>query len=151
MPCRQYSSQEPILQSTNAYSHRKPLSLFPFTIDEFENALYQSNSPQACTLLQEVHTALLNTIRNDVVVHKQAGVLPLKACAAPDSSPETEESESDYDMDEDKEEKIGLITAHATKESDNFLGKEIGVKGGRKDWENMLIGCLWAVSDELPY
>lgn len=124
---------------------RKPLGLSPFTIDEFENALYHVAAPQACTLLQEVHQTLLNIVRRDAVEAEQAPVLPLKASVAPPSIEGSSSSEDDYEADEDKEERVNLVTKYATAQADTFLEKDTGGKAGRKDWENMLIGCLWAV------
>lgn len=122
----------------------KALALSPFTIDEYENALYHSNPSQPCVLLQEIHTSLLQVIRNDAQSSHQDLVLPLKAMGQPlsdaDSSSGDEEEE---DEDEDQQEKIKLVSQQAGIHAAAFSDKEASVRSARKDWEAMLVGCLW--------
>jgi bromodomain adjacent to zinc finger domain protein 1A len=133
-------------------SLRKPLKLAPFTIDEYENALYHSNPAQPCVLLQEIHQTLLSLIRADALTNQDL-VLPLKAAVPPstesdgDSSNESSDDDDDDDEDEDKQEKIKLVTNQAGVLAAEFDAKETNGKIGRRDsWEGMLAGCLWQVS-----
>ena len=128
----------------------KPLGLSPFTIDEYEHALYHTNPAQPCVLLQEIHQTLLSLIRADALINQDL-VLPLKGAVPPAQEGESEgdssdESEEDDDDDEDKQEKIKLVTTQAGILAAEFGVKETNGKVGRRDWEGMLAGCLWQVS-----
>lgn len=126
------------------------MGLSPFTIDEYENALYHNNPNQPCILLQEIHQTLLSLIRADALTNQDL-VLPLKGAVPPISEGDSEgdssdESEEDDDEDEDKQEKIKLVTNQAGVLAAEFSVKETNGKVGRRDWEGMLAGCLWQVS-----
>ena len=129
---------------------RKPLSLSTFTIDEYEHALYHNNPLQPCTLIQEIHQSLLSVIRTDALTNQDL-VLPLKAAVPPDGdgSGGGETSDESDDEDEDKQEKIKLATNQAGILAANFAAQDAsGGKVSKRDWEGMLAGCLWQVSDE---
>jgi bromodomain adjacent to zinc finger domain protein 1A len=119
------------------------LDLSPFTIDEYENALYHTNPLQPCILLQEIHQTLLNVVRQDAV-RGQEQVLPFKA-AVPLPVDDESSDESD-DEDEDKQERERLVAEQAASLAATFLDREAGGgRAGRRDWEGMLVGCLWQV------
>lgn len=77
-------------------------------------------------------------------------VLPLKAAVPPDGdgSGGGETSDDSDDEDEDKQEKIKLATNQAGVLAANFAAQDAsGGKVSKRDWEGMLAGCLWQVSD----
>jgi hypothetical protein len=125
----------------------KPLGLTPFTIDDFEQALYHSDpytSPSH--LLIEVHAALLNSLLRDVV----AGGEPVKALVHTGM----EKVENDIDNWEGtKGASTDTIRAAAQDLADKWRDRELPARDNRKGWEAALVGCLWdrATLDVLPH
>lgn len=142
-------------------AHSGTLVLQPFTIDEFEQALYHSDVHTPCILLNEVHSALLNLlIREQKAGHPPA--FPLKAFGPLGRASSTETSEEDVE-DEDAEpaEDLNELEDNNVIDEDDekvlydaandlamkWTEKEISARDGRKGWESVLVGCLWSVSD----
>jgi hypothetical protein len=82
------------------------VDLAPFTIDEYENALYHTNPLRPCILFQEIHQTLLNVKRQDAL-RELKQVLPFIA-AIPLPVDDGLTGESD-DEAEDKHGVVGFI------------------------------------------
>ena len=123
----------------------KPLALSPFTLDDYEQALYH-NDPwtSPARLVTEIHATLLNTLIADQASGNEA-VKPLILTGR------TDEDDTDY-----WEGKNGataeLLRPAATVYAESWKSKELNVKDNRKGWEGALVGCLWerATLDTLP-
>ncbi len=140
--------------------HSGTLALQPFTIDEFQHALYHSDVQTPCILLNEIHSTLLNLlIREQKAGHPEA--FPLKAFGplGRESSADTSEEEADKEASESAEDVNELEDTNVVDEEDEKLlydaandlamrwtEKEISARDSRKGWESVLIGCLWSVS-----
>ncbi|ODN82220.1 hypothetical protein L202_02506 [Cryptococcus amylolentus CBS 6039] len=121
-----------------------PLNLSPFTIDEFENALNQTDGP-APTLLAEIHACLLNLLVKD----RLAGnfTKPLSATGR------VMEDDRDY-WEGFKGATTELLAPVCKDFVDQWRLSEIPLtKEGRKGWETALVGALWerASLERLPH
>lgn len=133
-----------------------PLALSPFSIDEFENALYHDDPYTPCNLMTETHASLLNLISADVRVSDQPPTFPLKAFGpqeveTDDRATSLSEEDGDELMDEEeeeKQEKMALTVTAATAHAQKWEGKDLVAKDGRKGWEMSLVGCLFQRSNE---
>lgn len=131
-----------------------PLALSPFTLDEFENALYHNDPYTPCTLTTEINAALLTAIADDVRKAQEPPTYPLKAFGPTpemdESEPSEEESQlSDEEEEQEKEEKLALMVDAATAHAEKWESRDLLAKDGRKGWEMSLIGCLFQRSTEL--
>jgi bromodomain adjacent to zinc finger domain protein 1A len=101
-------------------------------LDEYEHALRHALPEYPCTLISEIHNALIFAI-------KERGTPPTKHAAV------ISLMEDSGEMDESEEQQDGLLGAMADfgNEWDKKVLKE---KDGRKGWEEVLIGLLKDVS-----
>lgn len=129
-----------------------PLALSPFTLDEYENALYHNDPFTPCTLTTEIHAALLTAIADDVRKAQEPPTYPLKAFGPMEemsSDHESSEELSDEEEEQEKEEKFALMVDAATAHAEKWEGRDLLPKDGRKGWEMSLIGCLFQRSTEI--
>ena len=119
--------------------HSKPLGLSPFTLDDYEYALYHNEPRSSPTpIMIEIHATLLNALINDFALGNEP-VKPLVLAGA------AEDNDTDY-----WEGKGGataeLLRPVASGLADNWKVKELRASSGpdnRKGWEGALVGCLW--------
>jgi hypothetical protein len=123
----------------------KPLGLSPFTLDDFEQALYH-NDPYTspAPIMAEIHATLINALIRDVT----AGHEPVRPISL---TGRADENDTDY-----WEGKKGT-TAETLRPTAEALGgtwaaKPLKSSDGRKGWESALVGLLWqrATLDTLP-
>lgn len=123
----------------------KPLGLSSFTVDDFEQSLYHTDTHSgSVNLLVEVHAALLNSLVRDVA----AGNEPVKALA---HTGQMVENDTDY-WEGNKGATTETLRAAAEENANKWRNKELSSKDARKGWEGALVGCLWerATLDVLP-
>ena len=123
----------------------KPLGLSPFTIDDFEQALYHTDPyTSPCQLLVEVHAALLNILVRDAA----AGGEPVQPLA---HTGQQVENDTDY-WEGNKGATTETLRAAAQDLADKWRDKELSARDNRRGWESALVGCLWdrATLDVLP-
>nr|GAT49763.1 predicted protein [Mycena chlorophos] len=105
-----------------------PLHLSTITLDEFEHAIQHSLQSVPCTLLAEVHTALIHVLRLVPFVRHNA-VLSL-------IHPDYDGPDLVYGVSVD--ELTGAITEHGMNWERGLLKHQ----DGREGWEDALFGCL---------
>jgi len=125
----------------------KPLGLSPFTLDDFEQALYHNDPWTSPTpLLVEVHATLLNALIADLAAGHEA-VKPISLTGMNGHA----HDENDY------WEGVRGATTETLRPIVEPLGKSwymkyLSPRDSRKGWEGALVGCLWerATLDTLP-
>ncbi|ORX38861.1 hypothetical protein BD324DRAFT_648971 [Kockovaella imperatae] len=123
----------------------KPLALSPFTLDDYEQALYHTDPWTSPTkLMVEIHSTLLNAL----IVDQNAGNEAVKPLSL---TGRTEDNDTDY-WEGKKGATAELLRPAASDYASNWKTKELSIKESRKGWENALVGCLWerATLDTLP-
>ena len=124
----------------------KPISLSPFSLDEYEQALYYddqwSTTPSA--LLKEIHAALINALITDLA----AGHEPVRPLAL---TGRMDENDTDY-WEGKKGATAETLRPVVEPLGESWFNKYLITHNDRKGWESALVGCLWdrATLDTLP-
>ncbi|KAI9020042.1 ATP-utilizing chromatin assembly and remodelling N-terminal-domain-containing protein [Phycomyces nitens] len=157
-----------------------PLELSPFSVDDFERALIQTNSVKS-TVMIECNACLLNVIirerKEDIANDIASGEAVEDYLDALEEEEEDEEDKDDVDIDADDDKTIkdadskgdsakptafsrlkrhqverGWRDPEQLKIGQGWDKKEIRQTNDRKGWESVLIGCLneIATPDMIP-
>lgn len=136
----------------------KPISISPFSLDDFAGALSHATLEPRCTLIAEMHACLTNLIGTDtsrVLGSTSAPALP-SAGAGPSTEPSTPTAEEDGQESDVEEGEEG--DEHGEEEFDMLLRKgiqyakrwdrqaKLKMADGREGWERHLVGALCQVS-----
>jgi bromodomain adjacent to zinc finger domain protein 1A len=127
--------------------YRKTLNLYTFTLDEYESSLRHTLVEVPCTMIAEIHIALVNIARERPSERHCAilSLLELKTDAEDggddqENKAKMHENEDDWQVDID--ELVAALTDIGNSwESVTFKGKD-----GRDGWEEVLVGFLKDVS-----
>ena len=123
----------------------KPLGLSPFTLDDYEQALYHNDTYSSpSTLIAEIHSTLINILISDLVAgHEAVKSLSLTGMG--------NENDIDY-WEGTKGATAETLRPVAEPLSKNWFMKYLSLKDNRKGWEGALVGCLWerATLETLP-
>ncbi|KAL0075875.1 hypothetical protein J3Q64DRAFT_1648036, partial [Phycomyces blakesleeanus] len=141
-----------------------PLQLSPFSVDDFERALIQSNSVKS-TVMIECNACLLNVIireRKEDIANEIASGEAVEDYLEALEDEENESEEDDHQKqtnpkpkgnDRDKQQvERGWRDPEQLKIGQGWDKKEIRQTNERKGWESVLIGCLneIATPDMIP-
>lgn len=124
----------------------KPLCLSPFTLDDYQQALYQNDTySPAPPLIVEIHATLINALIRDLATGHDA-VRPISLTGKAD------DNDTDY-WEGKKGTTAETLRPVAEPLSFSWAAKYLKASEGRKGWESALIGCLWqrATLDTLPH
>lgn len=117
----------------------------PFTLDDYEQALYH-NDPYTSppSLMVEIHATLLNTLIHDITLGHEA----VKAIA---HTGLTVDNDTDY-WEGKKGATTDTLRPVAVVLAEQWKTRELSIRDGRKGWEAALVGCLWerATLETLP-
>lgn len=124
----------------------KPLGLSPFTVDDYEQALYHSDPyTSPVPLLTEIHAVLLNALVTDLADGHDE-VKPLSHTG------QQIENDTDY-WEGTKGSTAETLRPVAEPMAKTWRERELSTRDNRKGWEAALVGCLWdrATLDTLPH
>lgn len=114
----------------------KPLGLSPFTLDDYEQALYHNDPYQSTsTLMSEIHSSLINILISDLAAGHEA-VKPLSLTGMGN------DNDIDY-WEGTKGATAETLRPVAEPLSKSWYMKFLSPKDNRKGWEAALVGCLW--------
>ncbi|KAF7726253.1 hypothetical protein EC973_008963 [Apophysomyces ossiformis] len=131
----------------------EPLQLTPFSIDEFQRALFHTSHQPKATIMIESNVCLLNVIinerREDIANEIASGNAVEDYLDALEEDPERNgkmhtEDDSSSALSRLRRTKVerGWRDAEQLKIGDNWDAKDICAGHDRKGWETALIGCL---------
>ncbi|CAI2164774.1 12749_t:CDS:10 [Funneliformis geosporum] len=121
----------------------KPLGVSFFTLDDLELSFYHNMMQPRCTLVIEMHAALLNAIIRDRLQARSKKRQPVPR-VAPALRDQIKTETGPNDMDVDVNGKSVLASRDALERLVKIWDKKvISPKDSRKGWECVLIGCLY--------
>lgn len=120
---------------------RKPLGISFLTLDDLELSFYHNIIQPRCTLVIEMHAALLNAIIRDRLQSKSKKRQPI-----PRVVPALRDQiNGPDDMDIDDRKSVLASRDVLERFAKTWDKKVISSKDSRKGWECVLIGCLYQV------
>ncbi|GBE78388.1 chromatin remodeling complex protein [Sparassis crispa] len=126
------STNEGFIMSWNfLVVYGQPLHMSPFTMDDFEQAIRHSMNDPQCSLLAEVHAALIYNLRT-VPFNRHSALLSLLRVK------EEMEGEDDVVLGVSTDE----LTAAMADVGSNWERAPLRHSEGRLGWEESLVGCL---------
>ncbi|CAG8521086.1 955_t:CDS:10 [Funneliformis mosseae] len=121
----------------------KPLGVSFFTLDDLELSFYHNMMQPRCTLVIEMHAALLNAIIRDRLQARSKKRQPVPR-VAPALRDQIKTETGPNDMDVDINGNSVLASRDALERFVKIWDKKvIPPKDSRKGWECVLIGCLY--------
>jgi hypothetical protein len=122
---------------------RKPLSVSFFTLDDLELSFYHNIIQPHCTLVIEMHAALLNAIIRDRLQSKNKKRQPTPRVAP--ALRDQINGPDDMDIDDRKRKNVPACREVLERLAKTWDKKAISPKDSRRGWECVLIGCLYQV------
>ena len=126
------------MRLTNRVLRSQPLHLSFFTLDDFEHALRHTLAVPRCSLLAEVHTALINCLRSLSSAPGRDTFIASLRETVDMGNPETSEGQPDIELLE------VVCRGEGTKND------VLKVANGREGWESALVGYILEVSLAVP-
>ncbi|ORY30989.1 hypothetical protein BCR39DRAFT_100098 [Naematelia encephala] len=123
----------------------KPLALSPFTLDDYEQALYHNDPWTSPTpLMTEIHACLINALVRDLAARHEAVQHTANTGRLPDNDTDYWEGKKGATTD--------LLRPIAEPWAESWKLKELSHRDNRKGWEVALVGLLWdrATLETLP-